>query len=86
MLRVPANLLVTYHGLTLYVFVLLHLKFKVVPEGFKDLLIWIASEYNNPEIIITENGFSDAGELVDDGRVSYYRVRGFVQLKYFSNK
>lgn len=55
-----------------YIFLLL--VFQVVPEGFKDLLVWLADEYSNPEMIITENGFSDTGEVDDEGRVSYYRV------------
>lgn len=49
--------------------------FKVVPEGFRNLLVWLDSEYNHPEIIITENGYSDSGDTLEDtGRVSYYRV------------
>ena len=34
---------------------------------------WIKDEYNNPEVYITENGWSDGGELNDIGRVHYYR-------------
>jgi len=40
------------------------------------LLNWIAKEYNNPPIIITENGFSDRGELNDRDRVDYIIVSG----------
>lgn len=47
---------------------------QVVPEGFRLLLSWLKEEYNNPEIIVTENGFSDTGELDDQGRVNYYQV------------
>ena len=36
------------------------------------LLKWIKSTYNNPPVFITENGFSDNGDLDDQGRVSYY--------------
>lgn len=32
---------------------------------------WIKKEYNNPEVFITENGWSDRGELVDDDRIEY---------------
>lgn len=34
---------------------------------------WIRVEYNNPEVIITENGWAEK-EIVDVGRVSYLRV------------
>ncbi|KAF4523217.1 hypothetical protein B566_EDAN011754 [Ephemera danica] len=46
---------------------------KVVPWGFRKLLNWIKDEYNNPRLIVTENGFADYGELNDAGRVEYYR-------------
>lgn len=31
-------------------------------------------EYDNPEMIITENGFSDKGELDDQDRINYYQL------------
>lgn len=34
---------------------------------------WIKTEYNNPEVLITENGWSDAGEMNDVGRIEYLR-------------
>lgn len=34
---------------------------------------WIKQQYNNPDVIITETGWSDEGELNDDGRVEYLR-------------
>lgn len=34
---------------------------------------WIKDQYDNPEIIITENGWSDDGELEDVGRIRYLR-------------
>ncbi|CAD7089708.1 unnamed protein product [Hermetia illucens] len=40
-----------------------------VPEGLGGLLRWIKEEYNNVEVIITENGWSDDGRLNDQGRV-----------------
>ncbi|XP_022915650.2 myrosinase 1-like [Onthophagus taurus] len=46
----------------------------VVPWGFRKLLVWIKNEYNNPEVIITENGFSDKGELNDCRRINYYNT------------
>jgi len=51
--------------------------FQVVPWGFRKLLNWIAKEYNNPPVLIAENGFSDHGELNDRDRVNYLIVSGF---------
>lgn len=42
-----------------------------VPEGVGDILRWIKKQYNNPEVMIIENGWSDKGELNDDGRIKY---------------
>lgn len=47
---------------------------QVVPEGFRELLKWVKNKYNNPSIIITENGYGDIGELDDSKRLSYYKV------------
>ncbi|XP_004520230.1 myrosinase 1 [Ceratitis capitata] len=44
---------------------------KVVPKGMYNLIMWIVREYNNPPIIVTENGVSDNGGLADYGRVDY---------------
>jgi beta-glucosidase/6-phospho-beta-glucosidase/beta-galactosidase len=49
---------------------------QVVPWGFRKLLNWIAIQYNNPPVLIAENGFSDQGELNDRNRVDYYIVSG----------
>uniref|UniRef100_A0A146L9N2 beta-glucosidase n=1 Tax=Lygus hesperus TaxID=30085 RepID=A0A146L9N2_LYGHE len=46
---------------------------KVVPEGFRKLLNWIKVEYNDPEIFVTENGFSDYNILDDQGRINYLK-------------
>lgn len=35
------------------------------------LLMWINKEYNNPSVIVTENGVSDRGGLDDRDRVNY---------------
>jgi beta-glucosidase/6-phospho-beta-glucosidase/beta-galactosidase len=48
---------------------------KVVPWGVRKLLNWVNENYDNPEIIITENGFSDHGEVDDQGRIYFYKVR-----------
>nr|SGZ49394.1 beta-glucosidase [Zygaena filipendulae] len=45
---------------------------KVVPSGFRKLLKWITSTYNNVPIIVTENGYADFDGVVDSARVSYY--------------
>ncbi|KAL7018411.1 hypothetical protein ACKWTF_010741 [Chironomus riparius] len=45
----------------------------VVPEGLYGLLKWIKDNYNNPTVIIAENGYSDTGEIEDDGRISYIK-------------
>ena len=47
---------------------------QVVPWGFRKLLNWVAKEYNNPPVLITENGFSDYGELNDRDRIDYHIV------------
>lgn len=52
----------------------------VVPWGFKKLLDYIRVHYNNPTMIITENGYADLHEsplahrlLQDDKRISYHQ-------------
>lgn len=45
----------------------------MVPWGFYNLLSKIRKDYNNPPVIITENGFATAGGLEDVDRVKYYR-------------
>ncbi|XP_051172505.1 myrosinase 1-like [Leptopilina boulardi] len=49
----------------------------VVPEGFRKILKKIKKEYGNIPIYITENGYSDDGELMDEKRVKFY----FLYLK-----
>ena len=47
---------------------------KVVPWGLRRLLNFIKDNYNDPEIIITENGMSDRNSTIqDDHRIYYYR-------------
>ncbi|XP_055845611.1 myrosinase 1-like [Episyrphus balteatus] len=44
-----------------------------VPEGLEGMLKFIREEYNNIEVIITENGWGDSGELEDDNRIQYLK-------------
>lgn len=44
-----------------------------VPEGLHGLLVWIKNKYDNPEVVITENGFSDEGDINDEGRIEYFK-------------
>lgn len=44
-----------------------------VPQGLEDILKWIRDNYNNIEVYITENGWSDEGELNDTDRIDYLK-------------
>ncbi|KAL0811274.1 hypothetical protein ABMA28_009690 [Loxostege sticticalis] len=44
-----------------------------VPWGFYKLLVEIKNLYDNPPVLVTENGWSSSGGLLDDDRISYYR-------------
>ncbi|ODN04810.1 Lactase-like protein [Orchesella cincta] len=46
-----------------------------VPWGFRKVLNWIKNTYNNPPLIVTENGYSDLPNVVlnDYGRIEYYK-------------
>ncbi|KAK7793996.1 hypothetical protein R5R35_003959 [Gryllus longicercus] len=46
---------------------------KTVPWGLRKLLNWIKNSYKNPPVFISENGFSDSGELHDVGRIDYMK-------------
>jgi lactase-phlorizin hydrolase len=48
---------------------------RVVPWGFRRLLNWLAMEYGNPPIYVTENGYADKDTdgVADLGRIDYYR-------------
>ncbi|BES93783.1 glycoside hydrolases [Nesidiocoris tenuis] len=46
---------------------------KVAPEGFRKVLNWIKTNYDNPEVFVTENGFSDYNQLHDLGRIDYLK-------------
>ncbi|XP_055324413.1 myrosinase 1-like [Sitodiplosis mosellana] len=43
-----------------------------VPSGMYKLLMWINKEYNNPSVIITENGVSDGNGVNDMDRINYF--------------
>jgi beta-glucosidase/6-phospho-beta-glucosidase/beta-galactosidase len=47
---------------------------QVVPWGFRKEFNYIAQQFNNPPVFVTENGFSDLGGLEDTDRVHYYTV------------
>lgn len=44
-----------------------------VPKGLEDLLKWIKEKYDNPTVIISENGTSDDGQVEDEFRVEYLK-------------
>lgn len=45
---------------------------KVVPWGFRGMLNWIKDQYNNPPVLVTENGVSSNSGLKDYDRIQYY--------------
>ncbi|KAJ2948663.1 hypothetical protein O0L34_g7918 [Tuta absoluta] len=48
------------------------------PQGFKDILLYIRDNYNNPLMYITENGCSSTTlGLNDEGKTGYFR--GYIQ-------
>ena len=38
----------------------------VTPFGMRNTLQWIKDRFNNPAIVVTENGFSDVAGNLDD--------------------
>jgi beta-glucosidase/6-phospho-beta-glucosidase/beta-galactosidase len=44
-----------------------------VPDGLHKLLLWIKDHYNNPSVVIAENGYSDDGQTDDYDRISYMK-------------
>lgn len=45
----------------------------IVPDGLHDVLMYIKNKYDNPEVMITENGIADDGEIDDQLRINYYK-------------
>jgi beta-glucosidase/6-phospho-beta-glucosidase/beta-galactosidase len=43
------------------------------PVGLRGILNWFKMEYNNIPVLITENGWSDNGELEDNDRIEYLK-------------
>jgi len=48
--------------------------FQPVPDGLRQLLVWLKNEYGNPPLLITENGFGDNGQLDDFDKIKYIKV------------
>jgi beta-glucosidase/6-phospho-beta-glucosidase/beta-galactosidase len=49
--------------------------FQITPKGLRDVITWIKKEYGEEwEILITENGYADEGELNDTVRIDYLAV------------
>ncbi|KAK9874486.1 hypothetical protein WA026_002834 [Henosepilachna vigintioctopunctata] len=46
---------------------------KGYPVGLRKILNWIKNSYDNPDVFITENGFSDHGQLNDTERIYYLK-------------
>ncbi|KAJ3641010.1 hypothetical protein Zmor_027539 [Zophobas morio] len=55
---------------------------EIVPWGFRKLLNWVKTQYNNPLVVVTENGFGDAGGLKDRNRVIF--LYGFMKALLLS--
>ncbi|XP_047003905.1 myrosinase 1-like [Schistocerca americana] len=45
---------------------------RCIPWGFRKTLRWVSAQYPGCPIVITENGWGDAGDLQDDMRVTYF--------------
>ncbi|XP_063224926.1 myrosinase 1-like [Bacillus rossius redtenbacheri] len=46
--------------------------FRYVPFGMRNILKWVSERYNGVDILITENGWCDSGELNDTMRTRFY--------------
>lgn len=54
-----------------------------MPWGFRRLLNYIKKEYDNPPVLITENGFSSNNITNDSDRIQYHYV--CIMLLYLNN-
>lgn len=54
-----------------------------MPWGMRKVLKWIKDEYNNPPVLITENGYSDHGELQDHKRINYYTASNMLSALFW---
>ncbi|CAD6997404.1 unnamed protein product [Ceratitis capitata] len=45
-----------------------------VPQGLEDILKWIRDRYDNVEVFVTENGWSDYGALEDTDRIDFLQA------------
>lgn len=46
---------------------------QVFPEGIRRQINWLKQQYGDVEILITESGYCDAEDTIDDDRVEYYK-------------
>jgi beta-glucosidase/6-phospho-beta-glucosidase/beta-galactosidase len=57
--------------------------FQIVPKGLRNILKYIRDYYGKKwDIVITENGFIDSGELMDSQRIVYITVSENVHKFY----
>ncbi|CAG9131155.1 unnamed protein product [Plutella xylostella] len=48
--------------------------FLINPTGLRNVLSWLKARYGDHEVVITENGYSDVPDVVnDDVRINYFR-------------
>lgn len=47
---------------------------QVAPWGFRKLLNWIKDRFNNVKVMVTENGYSDFGDIQDHRRTTYHQM------------
>lgn len=52
---------------------MINLKLQIIPEGIRKALNWVKNKYDNPEVMIFENGFNTYGNFKDLNRITYYR-------------
>ncbi|KAJ8715543.1 hypothetical protein PYW07_010025 [Mythimna separata] len=45
-----------------------------IPKGIRKALNWVKDKYNNPRVMITENGYGNFGGDDDLDRIDYYRA------------